>query len=153
QFQFEVMRPTGELNRRIRSVALIPGATEYGLSPTLVTRSGDPGETAALNRHNCTAATDFEASLDELQMLCPNLKTVALVVTWFGADLRAGTCRLKPMVTHRNPSGFSAEWRVSGIGREEAEEVSQSGGKAAYGGTPTDKSVIEAIRAVRARGL
>src|SRR5690606_39128422 len=36
QFQFEVLRPVGDLHRRIRSVALIPGATEYGLSPTLV---------------------------------------------------------------------------------------------------------------------
>ncbi|WP_274424856.1 baseplate multidomain protein megatron [Chelativorans sp. YIM 93263] len=153
QFQFEVMRPVGELNRRIKSVALIPGATEYGLSPSLVTQSGDPGETEAVNRHVLAGATDLEASLDELQVLCPNLRTVSLVVTWFGTDLRAGECKIRPMVTQGNPDGLSAEWRVSGIDREEAQLVSRAGGGAAYGGTPTDKSVKEAIGAIRARGL
>ncbi|WEX07726.1 glycoside hydrolase/phage tail family protein [Chelativorans sp. AA-79] len=153
QFQFEVIRPVGELNRRIRSVALIPGSTEYGLSPKLVRLQRGLGETEAVNRHVLTAATDFEASLDELQMLCPNLETVSLVVSWFGTDLRAGECRIKPMVTQDDPDGLSADWQVSGVSREEAETVSRNDGKAAYGGTPTDRSVMEAIGAIRERGL
>src|SRR5690606_4640442 len=31
QFQFEVMRPVGRVNREVRSVALLPGSTEFGL--------------------------------------------------------------------------------------------------------------------------
>ncbi|WP_163269003.1 baseplate multidomain protein megatron [Chelativorans alearense] len=153
QFQFEVMRPVDGLNRRVRSVSLIPGATEYGLSPTLVKQTGDPGETRAVNRHNRAAATDFEAALDELQALCPNLESVSLVVAWFGTDLNAGHCTIRPMVTHTNPAGLSQPWRVSGIDREEAQVVSQVDGRAAFGGTPTDRSVMEAIAAIRQRGL
>ncbi|WP_173931146.1 glycoside hydrolase TIM-barrel-like domain-containing protein [Chelativorans sp. Marseille-P2723] len=153
QFHFEVMRPARELNERIRAVTLIPGSTEYGLSPTLVTQRVGPGETAAVNRHNRYARTDFEASLDELQALCPNLKTVSLVVTWFGTDLRAGECKIRPMVTRNDPKGFSAPWLVSGVSRQQAHVVSTALGHPAYGGTPTDRSVREAIAAIRARGL
>ncbi|MCT7376058.1 baseplate multidomain protein megatron [Chelativorans salis] len=153
QFQFEVMRPVDRLNRRVRSVSLIPGATEYGLSPTLVKQTGDPGETRAVNRHNRAAATDFEAALDELQALCPNLESVSLVVAWFGTNLNAGHCTIRPMVTQANPEGLSQRWRVSGIDREEAQLVSQGDGQASYGGTPTDTSVMEAIAAIRQRGL
>jgi hypothetical protein len=55
-----------------------------------VTRQKRPGEQQALNRNVLFAGTDIAASLDELQMTCPNLKHIALVVTWFGDDLRAG---------------------------------------------------------------
>jgi hypothetical protein len=90
QLQFEVIRPVGKLHTAVKSVALLPGATEYGLSPKLVTRQKRPGEQQALNRNVLFAGTDIAASLDELQMTCPNLKHIALVVTWFGDDLRAG---------------------------------------------------------------
>ena len=88
QFQFEVLRPVGELPKKIRAISLIPGATEYGLSPSLVTRQKRQGETEAVNRHALLEGSDFTASLDELQMLCPNLEHVALVVAWFGDDLQ-----------------------------------------------------------------
>ncbi|MFC6487982.1 baseplate multidomain protein megatron [Nitratireductor sp. GCM10026969] len=165
QFQFEVMRPGGALNHRIRSVALIPGSTEHGLSSTVVKETITPGETRTLNRHTRLAATDLEASLDELQMVCPNLRTVSLVVTWFGTDLRAGHCRIKPTVAReaapRPPFlptlpwvewGTTQEWRVSGIEKSEADLVSRIEGEAAYGGTPSDRSVTEAIQAIRRRG-
>ena len=51
QFQFEVLRPVGSAMTRLRAVSLIPGATEYGLSPALVTRQKRQGETEAVNRH------------------------------------------------------------------------------------------------------
>ncbi len=58
QLQFEVMRPVGDLAARMRAVALIPGATEYGLSPELVSRQVEAGETVALNRHVLHAPSD-----------------------------------------------------------------------------------------------
>ncbi|MGG2476219.1 hypothetical protein ACNVD4_12695, partial [Rhizobium sp. BR5] len=42
--------------------------------------------------------TDWQAAIDELQALCPNLRNVALVVSWFGTDMRAGECRILPGV-------------------------------------------------------
>ncbi|WP_048649128.1 baseplate multidomain protein megatron [Nitratireductor soli] len=179
QLQFEVLRPVGRLNKNIRSVALIPGSTEYGLSPSPVTITHRPGEEIIVNRHTLAAASDFEASLDELQMLLPNLRTVSLVVSWFGTDLRAGHCQIRPMVT-RPPAallpndwrfiwqtlGFPEEiiagwlgpvakedWLVSGVARAEAQVVSHTQAGAAYGGTPSDRSVMDAIDAIKKRGL
>ena len=153
QMQFEVIRPVGELQRRIRAVSLIPGATEYRLSTKVVTRMKRPGVVEAENRHVLHAGTDIAASLDELQMLCPNLENIALVVAWFGDDLRAGECRVRPGVTNASASGLSAVWRVSGVDRAEAMVVSAHRGGPAYGGTPSDQSVREAIAEIRARGL
>lgn len=153
QLQFEVIRPVGALHSAVKSVALLPGATEYGLSPQLVTLQKRPGEQQALNRNVLFAGTDIAASLDELQMTCPNLKHIALVVTWFGDDLRAGHCRVRPAVTTSNGGGLSSNWLVSGTARQGAMVVSQHDGGAAYGGTPSDRSVLDAIAEIKARGL
>ena len=115
QLQFEVLRPVGKVAKSIRAVALIPGSTEFGLSPHLVTREISRGDTEAINRHVLHAATDLAASLDELQALCPNLEHIALVATWFGNDLRAGACTIRPAVTDHLADGFSQPWKVSGL--------------------------------------
>ncbi len=153
QFQFEVIRPVGAYQKDVRAVCLIPGSTEYGLSPVEITRGGVAGQTDAVNRHILHAGSDIEASLDELQAVFPGLKHVALVVTWFGDDLRAGSCRVRPGVTQNNPAGFSQDWSVSGVSRGTAYRVSQIGSAAAYGGTPSDRSVIDAIAEIKRRGL
>ncbi len=153
QLQFEVLRPVGLLHRKLRAVTLIPGATEYGLSPDIVTREERKGDTDAVNRHMLHAETDIAASLDELQMLCPELEDVALVVSWFGNDLRADHCTIKPGVTDRLRGGFSKSWSVAGLSRGEAHQISHYAGGAAYGGTPSDTSVKAAIAEIRSRGL
>ena len=76
-----------------------------------------------------------------------------LVVAWFGDDLRAGHCRVRPYVTPANGSGLSSAWLVSGLAREAAPVVSTHDGGAAYGGTPSDRSVLDAIAEIKARGL
>ncbi|MCC0043475.1 MAG: glycoside hydrolase TIM-barrel-like domain-containing protein [Brucellaceae bacterium] len=153
QFQFEVMRPVGGLSERVKAVTLIPGSTEYGLSPAVVTRTLSPGEVVAENRNVLHASSDIVGALDELQALCPNLEHIALVVTWFGDDLRAGSCTVRPKVTQTNPAGISQPWLVSGLYRASALAVSQHQGGAAYGGTPTDRSVMDAIAEIKARGI
>ncbi|KXF78273.1 host specificity protein [Paramesorhizobium deserti] len=153
QIQFEVMRPVGALAKRITAVALIPGSTEFGLSPDVVTDEPKPGETRALNRNALRAESDWHAAMDELQALCPNLQHVALVVPWFGDDLRAGECRIRPGVVERVARKPSRAWAVAGLGRGQAHLVSRNGEGAAYGGTPADDSVVAAIRDAKARGL
>ena len=153
QFQFEIMRPVGAVNAGIRAVALIPGSTEYGLAPYPVTLETSPGASSAVNRHVLHAATDLTASLDELQALCPALEHVGLVVTWFGDDLRAGNCTIRPKVTFNGTGGLSDEWIVDGVARPDADLVTSVAGSAAYGGTPSDRSVIAAIQDIKARGL
>lgn len=155
QFQVEVIRPVGELENKVRAVCVIPGSTEHGYAPVLVTATPRKGETQEVNRHVLYAGSDWEASLDELQAVCPNLEHVSLIVAWFGDDLRAGECRLRPGVVSASGGGESESWSVAGMGRGDAgvRVVSLSDGKPAYGGTPSDASVIAAIADLKARGL
>lgn len=92
-------------------------------------------------------------SIDELMALCPNLERVALVVSWFGTDLRAGECRIVPGVETAVRNGESKAWSVSGIARGSAHVVSGNSGVPAYGGTPDDAAVLAAIADLKARGL
>ena len=151
--QFEVMRPVGTLERQARAMVVIPGATEHGYATTPVSEKTGAGSIRILNRNGLMAATDWQASIDELQAVCPNLETVALVVTWFGTDLRAGNCRIVPGVEVAARQGESRAWSVAGIGRAGAHLISHHQGGPAFGGTPDDASVVEAIRDLKARGL
>jgi len=151
--QFEVMRPVGTLEKKIRAVTVIPGSSEHGYDPRPVTEKTGAGAGRNINRNTTTAATDWEASIDELQALCPNLERVGLVVAWFGTDLRAGHCRIVPGVEVPARTAESRPWRVSGVSRGAAHVVSRSGGGPAYGGTPSDESVVAAINDLRRRGL
>lgn len=151
--QFEVIRPVGALEEKIKAVTIIPGATEHGYATSRVSDAPREGEKRWLNRNTLVASTDWQASLDELQALCPNLETVALVVAWFGTDLRAGNCRVLPGVEVGYRREESRAWSVAGLSRDEAYVVSRHAGGPAYGGSPSDESLIEAIRDLKARGL
>jgi len=153
QLSFEVIRVVDRLEGMVRAVTMIPGGTEFGYATTAVTRFVSPGVSASENRHVLHAATDFVASLDELCDLCPGLKRIALVVTWFGDDLRVGNCRIMPGVEQAAKTTGPLTWSVGGTTREAAHLVSTVDGRPAYGGTPCDVSVIEAIAAIRSRGL
>jgi hypothetical protein len=151
--QFEVLRPIGRLETQIRAVTIIPGATEHGYQTRQVTEKTGEGSGRIINRHTTVALTDWQASLDELQALCPNLERVALVVSWFGTDLRAGHCRIVPGVEVEARQEESDPWSVAGMDRGAAHLVSRRDGGPAYGGTPSDASVRAAIADLKARGL
>jgi hypothetical protein len=153
QLQFEVLRPVGDFASRLTAVTLIPGATEQGLSTGRIGANLDRGATKTVNRNVLFGESDLEASLDELAMLCPKLEHVALVASWFGDDLRAGVCKVYPAVIDNTYSGLTAGgWNVSGLNAPSARQVSRHAGAAAYGGTPSDASVVAAIAAIKARG-
>jgi len=153
QFSFEVARPVDGLAAMIRAVCLIPGASEFGYETSPVMQAFGFGVTRPENRHQLTAAADVVASLDALQALCPNLRRVSLVVSWFGDDLRAGHCTVAPRVESAVKVTQGAEWSAAGLTRASARIVSQAGGAAAYGGTPSDASVVRLIRHLKDRGL
>jgi hypothetical protein len=153
QLSFEVLRPIGALELMTRAVTLIPGSTEFGYEPATVTQVLGPGQSAPENRHVGQTDSDIEAALDELQAICPNLERVALVVAWFGDDLRASVCQVMPAVDSGVKQTHGASWSVAGLERTEARVVSQVDGRPAYGGTPSDQSVIDLIGELKARGL
>ena len=108
QFSFEVARPVDGLAAMIRAVCLIPGASEFGYETSPVMQAFGFGVTRPENRHQLTAAADVVASLDALQALCPNLRRVSLVVSWFGdepAIARSRRASRAPSRSRRAPSG------------------------------------------------
>ena len=153
QLSFELVRPVAGIEEHVRAICVIPGSTEFGYDPLPVARVGGPGVTLAENVHAVRDVSDWTVSIDELQSLCPSLEWVTLVVAWFGDDLRAGHCTVKPKVDSATKVTSGATWSVSGLTRASAETVSLVEGRPAYGGSPNDLSVMRAIADLRARGL
>lgn len=153
QITVELERAVGALEQQVRAVTLIPGATEFGYQPSEVMRVSGAGAYETENRHSANASSDFEAALDQLMAACPHLERVSLVVAWFGDDLRAGQCTIRPKVDLIAKSTTPTSWMVNGLPRLLAQATSIYDGRAAYGGTPADVSVVAAIQALKARGL
>lgn len=157
QLGFEVFRrargDSPRLEDRLEGVCLIPGAGEFVLATEAVMRRDGLTRTTAENLHAADGQADLMVSLDQLQTQCPNLKRVSLVVGWFGDDLRAGNCSIRPGVEGVDKMTEPLTWSVAGLGRSGAHLISQNGGGPAYGGTPSDESVRQAVAALKARGL
>lgn len=143
------------LERRLRAVTLIPGATEFGYGTTPVYRRIGTALEGRLpeNVHASADRTDLRASLDRLQEEAPDIEAVALVVAWHGSDLRCGTCRIQPKVDRAAKSTEPYAWAVGPLDRSAAAEVTQIDGGAAVGGAPADRTVYEALRELAARGI
>lgn len=160
QFSFEVVRAgqqdapdfADDPAQAVRGVALIPGTGEYALATTPVYYSDGPGSKWAANTHSPSGKSDFATSVEALGEELPNCSATALVVSWFGDDLRCGECKIKPKVERKEYEGSNMPWRVSGLTRGAAEEIAQREGRPIYGGTPADRSVIEAIRHLHENG-
>jgi hypothetical protein len=153
QLSFEVVRPVGLLEQMTRAVTLIPGATEFGYEPATVVQVTGPGQSVPENRHITYAPSDVVAALDALQAVTPNLERVAIVVAWFGTDLRCGECRIVPKIDNAAKSTYGATWSVAGLARGSAQLVSLVDGLPAFGGTPSDSSVSDLIAELKSRGL
>lgn len=160
QFSFEVVRASQAqtqaamktLDQAVRAVAMIPGTGEYSLATTPVHYVEGLGRNRTANVHSPSGKTDFATSFEQLSEELPNVGAVSLVVSWFGDDLRCSTCTIRPKVEQTQLDGVGMPWRAGGIGRAAALEVPKVGGNSVYGGTPSDASVIQAIRAMRDAG-
>ncbi|MER0238672.1 glycoside hydrolase TIM-barrel-like domain-containing protein [Fulvimarina sp. MAC8] len=152
QISCEVLRPVGDLENRIEAITIIPGATEHGVDPEPVREEIGEGEDRILNRNVAFGESDWTASIDEMDRLLPQLSRAALVVAWFGDDLRAGHCEIMPGVEIRERKE-DEDWLVGDVDRSEARLVSRIDGSPAYGGTPSDRGVVRAIEDLRDRGL
>lgn len=160
QFSFEVSRPEQAddpeadlaLTYAIKSVAVIPGTGEYSLATTPVHYSSGPGSRWSANVNTPAEKTDFAASLDTLVDELPNCQAASLIVSWFGDDLRCGSCSVRPRVEKKQFEGENMPWTVAGLTRNTAQAMPQENERPIYGGTPTDQSVVEAIQAMHAVG-
>ena len=153
QLSFEVVRPVGDFNKKVKAVNIIPAAGEFAYDTQEVTREGAAGSTIAENIHSYSPGTDWDASVDELQDIFPETKNASIIVAWFGTDLRAQSCQLRPGVESTTKVTQPHTWSVGGLARADAHVVSLVDGRPAYGGTPSDDSVLRAIADLKTRGL
>ncbi|RZO68583.1 MAG: hypothetical protein EVA70_01435 [Parvularculaceae bacterium] len=158
QLSFEIEKAIGPvapeaLENALTAVSVIPSSGEFVYGTTPVTREIGEGAISHENAHNSEGVADFTASMDALQATAPNLASTSLIVAWFGDDLRAGSCSLRPGVDIAEKVTAPYEWRAGDIDRGQAHLISARDGVANYGGTPADRAVIESIRNMAARGL
>ncbi|MCB1342080.1 MAG: glycoside hydrolase TIM-barrel-like domain-containing protein, partial [Pseudooceanicola sp.] len=161
QFSFEVVRPEqaasstyeDDLGQLVKGVALIPGTGEYALATTPVYYTSGPGSSWAANVNAASGLSDFETSMKSLEEELPSCGAVSLVVSWFGGDLRCGSCPVVPKVEKAEFEGENMPWTVSGVTRATADQIEQADERPIYGGTPADASVVQAIRDMTGRGL
>ena len=153
QLSFEIFRRGSSAADAVRAVNIIPGSTEFGYDTTIVTRTTGTGKAASENANLSAAQSDWSMSLDQLQTTCRNVQWASLVVAWFGDDLRCGTCTVRPKVDSATKVTNGTTWSVSGLARSAALPTTLNAGLPAYGGTPSDATVVRAIQDLRIRGL
>lgn len=167
-FTFEVYRKvkfTPSVEEKIKAAMLIPGSGEFVYANEVVQRfevvedvNGalhQTGEKKQLNMHNFQNVPDISLAIDQLLETLPNLEYVGLVVSWFGTSKVCASCEIVPKVEyHEESATTTVPWSVAGIARNDAEIVLNfADGTPTYGGTPSDKSVIQAAQLLKARGL
>ena len=157
QLSFEVLRKAGagfdvgvkDHTTLVRGVALVPGTGEYALATEPVKFADGKGKSRLANVNNDRQVTDMEMSAEQLEADLPNCDSISLVTTWFGDDLRCNQCSLRPKVEQTAQDSENMPWKVNGIPRSVAEQVSYVDGRPGFGGTPSDQSVIQAIRHIQ----
>ena len=134
-------------------------------------------------------ATDFVTATNQMNQPFLNVKTVALVVAWFGDNVDASKCQIYPSSVYANydnwimygqyqhelfgggywpeyysngvPTGkiinggvINDFWRCSSLTQNSTNIISitQTNGSYDYGGTPSDQSIVRAIRDFKAKG-
>ncbi|KMK65992.1 glycoside hydrolase TIM-barrel-like domain-containing protein [Puniceibacterium sp. IMCC21224] len=156
QLSFEVFRPLADPDTAeglTRAVTMIPASGEFTYA-TQAIRKTDGGATQAENLNALADSTDMVEALNRLQAMAPAVESVSLVVAWFGDDLRAGSCKVRPGVEVSAKSTTPATWSVNGVSRASAFLVSRDDqDRPVYGGTPSDFAVVQAIQEMKARGL
>ena len=115
---------------------MIPASGEFAYATEVVTKT-DAGTSSAENVNAIADTPDLDVSLDRLEAMAPVVASVSLVVAWFGNDLRAGNCTIRPKVEVAAKT-TGPLWSVNGAARAAAPVISQIDGKPVYGGTPAD---------------
>jgi hypothetical protein len=147
----------------IGAINLIPATGEFTYDTIAYSGQLPGGATTPINTYHAPGGTktDVEFALDQLQATLPNCATIAIVVQWLANSLNAATCQIYPSSTFiggafQPTAGGTDSWRVSDVTLATSGLIPISkpdGVHAAYGGTPSDQSIVRCIQAIKARGL
>lgn len=156
QLSFEVFRPLADPDTAeglTQAVTMIPASGEFTYA-TQAIRKGGSGAQQAENLNALSDTADMVVALDRLQAMAPKVASVSLVVAWFGNDLRAGNCTIRPGVEVPAKATSPKTWVVNGVSRANAHLVSRDAeNRPVYGGTPADFAIVQAIQEMKARGM
>ncbi|MEM9668829.1 MAG: glycoside hydrolase/phage tail family protein [Pseudomonadota bacterium] len=160
QLSFEITReaPTrpGSIafSKLIDGVNMIPASGEFVYGTEPVRQHYFPAIETPENTHMGSARTDMLASLDQLESDLPEVRRVALTNGWFGTDLRAGVCEIRPGVETEEKETRPYSWSVGGVERGDAWLISRTADDGpSFGGTPADRAVVEGLRELVGRGF
>jgi len=150
------------LEEMIGGMVVIPGAGEFVYDTQVVYKipgiqSGSSwlqqGDQQIVNMHNPMGKANALLSLDQLENTCPNVEWVSVVVAWYGDDMNAGSCVIKPGVEYQAGAITSPDtWQVAGFNRSTARQIIMIDGAPQYGGTPDDDSILRYLDELNARG-
>ncbi|MDE3176411.1 MAG: glycoside hydrolase TIM-barrel-like domain-containing protein [Pseudomonadota bacterium] len=147
----------------LTGVHLLPATGEftYDTIAYLGQRVGEPALAAINTYAGGGARTDYSIAIDQLQAQHPECRCVSVVCAWFCDGLTAGSCHVYPSTTYiggafAQAGGGADVWRCSGLTQTSAGLIglpSASHGGFAYGGTPSDPSIVRCLRDLKARGF
>lgn len=160
QFTAEIVVPLDtddpdDIQNAGEAFCLIPASGETIYQAEAVQLVTGRNTTKPDNVHNAFREPDVVYSMDNLIRMQDNLDAVLLVVSWFGNDLRAGTCTIRPRTESQdNRTLTPTDWTVSTYTRATAEVVPyDDDGRPEYGGTPSDASILSCIAHLKSKGL
>jgi hypothetical protein len=129
----------------IKAINLYPGSGEYVYEVNPVFSGED-----AVNIHNDQGKADARLSIEQLKTVMPNLQYVSIMINWFASSLNAGEATILPKVESQDKE---EAWQVGEYTRKSAPEMHYSNnGDITFGGTPTDKSVVELVTLLKEQG-
>jgi len=134
----------------IKSVNLLPGSGEFAYATLIVEETPEPGVSRPINMNNLSGQADILKALDQLEDQLPNCRHVSIISSWFGTSLDCATCEIFPAVEQAQRITPDLDWAVGDVTRDTAYLISRdSEDRPNYGGTPSDASIIQAIRELK----
>jgi hypothetical protein len=164
-FTFEVLRKANvetkaSVEELVESIIMIPGSGEFVYDTQVqskfrLSENGVRVNSRKINSHNHYNLPNSIHSLNQLKSTCSNVKWVSPVVCWFGNDVSAKDCIIRPAVEFKDTNVlYSEDWQVAGYNRQNAYEITKDkNGNPTYGGSVNDASVVRYLSELRNRKL
>lgn len=151
----ETLADGSRLENLVTGVNLLPSSGEFAYSTDVVEKILGEGIADPVNMNNLSGAADILKALDQLEDQLPACRSVSIIISWFGTDLRCGHCEIRPGVEDRSHFTGETVWSVGPDTRETAYQVSRDdeNDRPIYGGTPSDASIIQTIAELKQRGI
>lgn len=158
QITAEITKPIYSANEDsyhsgIKALSFSPGLGEFALGISPISADDGEGNSGSENSFTQQKIADLSVSIYQLQTTFLDVQTISFSSVWFGNDLRAGSCEIKPRVESSDKVTSPMLWSVNGLNRSGVPVISlDDSSRPIYEGTPSDKSIVEFIIQFKANG-